>query len=153
MLKCASYGWRSVSIERAVLVRNVAPTACGPAVTARPQLQVLVDAFVGVVVAQPVAVRRHREHLEPLAVEGDFDLVRLAQPFDVLVAVPHQADLDFVLAVARKGVADDGAAARAERQAVDVLFLREVGGSVTTRIGRRRQPDCRSRAASLSARP
>ena len=61
-----------------------------------------------------------------LAVEQHLQLVRLAQALDVLVAVARQADLDLVLAVLREGVADQRAAARAERQPLDVLLLRDV---------------------------
>ena len=60
------------------------------------------------------------------------------QPFDVLVAVARQPDLDLVLAVQRERVADQRAAARAERQPVDVLLLREV---------RRSRIRCRRRAS------
>ncbi len=74
-----------------------------------------------------LALRRlHREQLHPLAIEQQLELVRLAQAFDVLVAVARQANLDLVLAVQREGVVDQRAAARAERQAVEVLLLREV---------------------------
>ena len=62
----------------------------------------------------------------PLAVEQHLQLVRLAQALDVLVAVARQPDLDLVLAVLREGVRDERAAARAERQPLDVLLLREV---------------------------
>ena len=132
MLKWASYGWRSVSIAAPLEERHADDMR--PGRHRHPKLQVPVDAFVGVVVAHPVAIRRHGKELETLPVKGDFELVRLAQPFDVLVPVPHQADLDFVVSGARKGVVDDRAAARAEGQAVHVLFLREVGREVTTRI-------------------
>ena len=83
------------------------------------------------------------ERLHPLAVQQQFQLVRLAQAFDVLVAVARQPDLDLVLAVLREGVADQRAAARAERQPFDVLLLREV------------RPECGTcrRRASGSALP
>ena len=48
------------------------------------------------------------------------------QALDVLVAVARQPDLDLVFAVQRKRVRNDGAAARAERQPVEVLLLRQV---------------------------
>ena len=70
--------------------------------------------------------RFHGEQPHALAIEQHLQLVRLAQTFDVFVAVPRQPNLDLVFAVLREGVADHGAAARAERQPVDVLLLREV---------------------------
>ena len=70
--------------------------------------------------------------------------MRLAQAFDVLVAIARQPNLDLVLAVQREGVVDDGAAARADRQALDVLFLRQV----------RRNPDrVAARRAARTRRP
>ena len=70
--------------------------------------------------------RRHGERRHPLAVEQHLQLVRLAQALDVLVAVPRQAELDLVLAVLRERVRDQGPAARADRQPLDVLLLGEV---------------------------
>ena len=85
------------------------------------------------------------EQLDALAVEHQFDFVRLGEAFDVLVAVAREADLDFVLGVEREGVAERAAAARAEGQLVEVLLLREVGrkaeGVAAGSAGR----DCRRR--------
>ena len=67
---------------------------------ARPKVQVLVHAFVRIVVAEAVPVRRDREQLQPHTVERDLDLVRFGEPFDVLVAVAHQPDFDLVGTVA-----------------------------------------------------
>ena len=47
----------------------------------------------------------------------------------MLVAIAHQPDLDLVLAIQRKRVMDEGAAARADRKTVDVFFLRELRGN------------------------
>ena len=66
--------------------------------------------------------------------------MRLGQPLDLLVAVAAQADLDFVLAVLRERVGHDSAAARAERQPLDVLFLREVRRD-TERVAAGERPD------------
>ena len=52
--------------------------------------------------------------------------MRLVQPFDVLVAVSSEPNLDFVLAIHRERVGDQGAAAGPDWQALDVLFLSEV---------------------------
>ena len=51
------------------------------------------------------------------------------QALDVLVAVARQPDLNLVLAVQRKRCTEQRAAARADRQTLEVLLLREVGRS------------------------
>ena len=66
------------------------------------------------------------EDLHSLAVQQQLHLVGFAEAFDVLVAVARESNLDLVLAVQREGVRDDGAAARAEGQSLEVLFLGEV---------------------------
>ncbi|MGH9309957.1 MAG: hypothetical protein ACRD1U_11320, partial [Vicinamibacterales bacterium] len=71
--------------------------------------------------------RHHREDLNPFPIQEQLDLVRLAQPFDKLVAIPGQTNLEFVLAVHRERVGEDCAAARADRKAVQVTFLGQVG--------------------------
>ena len=70
--------------------------------------------------------RRDGERLHPLAVEQHLQLVRFVQPFDLLVAIARQADLDLVLAILREGVGNQRTAARAQRQPFDVLLLRQV---------------------------
>ena len=60
------------------------------------------------------------------AVQQDLDLVRLGQPFDVLVAVARQPDADLVLGVERERVPHHRAAAGPDRQILERLFLREV---------------------------
>ena len=76
----------------------------------------------------PVALRRrHGESLHLFAIQEHHDLVRLAQPLDLFVAVAGEPDLNLILAVARECVLQQCAAARARRQPFDVLFLREVG--------------------------
>ena len=50
----------------------------------------------------------------------------LVEPFDVLVAIARQTDLDFVFAVRGKRVRIERAAPGADRQPVDVVFLRDV---------------------------
>ena len=49
----------------------------------------------------------------------------IEEALDVLVAVAGQPDLDFVLAILRKRVVDERAAPCPDRQALDVLFLRD----------------------------
>ena len=48
------------------------------------------------------------------------DVVRLEQPLDMLVAIAREPDGDLVLAVDRKRVRDQRAAARSDRKAVEV---------------------------------
>ena len=64
---------------------------------------------------------------DAFAVEEDFDLVRFLEALDLLVAVAGEADLNLVVAVLRKRVGDERAAARAEREALDVFLLGDVG--------------------------
>ena len=65
--------------------------------------------------------------LEARTVEEQLDLVRLAQAFDVLVAIPREADLEFVLTVLRECVVEDRAATSSNRKPGDVALLREIG--------------------------
>ena len=64
--------------------------------------------------------RLHREQLHARLVEQQLEIVRLGKTLDVLVAVSHQPNLNLVLAVHRKGVVDDRAAASADRQALEM---------------------------------
>ena len=73
------------------------------------------------------ALRRfHREQLHALPVQQQLEIVGFAQALDELVAVSRQSNLDLVLAVQRKRIADHRAAACADRKAVEVLLLGEV---------------------------
>src|SRR5206468_3675912 len=67
------------------------------------------------------------EGLEWGAVEEDLEVGGFVEAFDVFVAVAGEADGEFVVAVAGEGVVDQRAAAGAEGEAFDVLFLGEVG--------------------------
>src|SRR5688572_33209638 len=53
--------------------------------------------------------------------------MRLAQAFDMFVAVACEADLNLILPIARKGVRNQHAAASAQWQTLDVFFLCEIG--------------------------
>ena len=110
----------------------------GPALTGTRDFESFVDVFVGVVLPEAIAVRRDREQLQAHAVEQDLHLVRLVQPLDVFVSVPRQLDLNLVFAIEREEMFERGAAARPERQAVDVILLRQV---------RRNQHDAADRGA------
>src|SRR5262249_50903841 len=74
--------------------------------------------------------RLHGENLDSLAIEHELDLMGLVETFDVLIAVALKAELELVLGVEGEVVVDDGAAARAEGELVEVLLLREVGRKV-----------------------
>ena len=88
--------------------------------------QILVGVFIGIVRAGLQPPRRHREKLNAIAIQREFHLVGLGESFDVLVAVPHQSNLNLVLGVRLKCMSDHCSAPRPERQAVKVLFLREI---------------------------
>jgi len=145
MLKCDSYGWRSVSISDDGFLTNVTPRSCGPRRDRQPRLQVFVD----VRVVLPAGRRLDRERLNVLAVDQHLEVVRLVQALDHLVAVTGEANLDVVVAVARERVADQRAPARAQRQAFDVLLLRNVGLDANRVAARRPQRGADGEAADL----
>ena len=64
--------------------------------------------------------------MDPLAVDGELELVRILEPAHDVQVGAKELHLEDVLAVERKRVATRSAADRAERQTVDVLVLREV---------------------------
>src|ERR1043165_7341292 len=70
--------------------------------------------------------RRDGEGTDAVAVEEQFQFMRFAQAFDLLIAIARQANLDFVLRVLGKGVGNQGAAAGTERKAFDVFLLGNV---------------------------
>ena len=74
-------------------------------------------------VIPPVGREIYGEALRHLIIEQYLHFVGFPQPFHVLVPVPHEPDLDFIFAILGKGVRQQGAAACAERKALDVLFL------------------------------
>src|ERR1043166_2168733 len=71
--------------------------------------------------------RLHRDQRDLAAVDRDLDIVRLCEPFDVLVAIARQANVDFVLRVVGERVRHGQSAARAQRETRERLFLREIG--------------------------
>ena len=70
-----------------------------------------------------------REVRDRLPVDEHHQLVRtrLSQPADVSFQIAHEPDLDLVLAVLNERVGHRRAAARAQGQAGQMIFLREVG--------------------------
>jgi hypothetical protein len=93
--------------------------------------------------------RLHREDLNPFPIQEQLDLVRLAQPFDILVAIPGQTNLELVLAVHREGVGEDRAAASADGEAVQVTFLGQVGRDPDRVAARRSSRPAYGEAADL----
>jgi hypothetical protein len=88
--------------------------------------QIIIGNTVGVSNPGNVINRLYREQLYPLAVQEEFHVGRFAQALDVLVAVPGELKLNFVLGVLRERIVNRGPAARPERQFVEVLLLREI---------------------------
>ena len=127
--------------------------AVRPRCNPHPHVQVIVDADVrvvrGVPPHQPVLARVRREDVEPHAVERDLHVVRFRQTLDVLVPVPLQANPNLVLAVGREHVLHERSAARPERQAVDMPFLRPVGRDNHHAAAGRRQPAPHGQLAHL----
>ena len=104
-----------------------------------------------------VARRRRRarrlaaddESLDQLAVEPHVELLRPAHAHQVVLILPPQPDLDRVLAVDRKLVANRDAAARSERQVFILpIVLDDVQRNLEGLERRRRRRACRWRAAS-----
>ena len=106
--------------------------------------------FFGVIVR--IRLAGEREPRDRLAVEQDLQLVRLVVARNVVRDVEGQLGPNDVLAVLREVVPDQRAAARAQRQPLEVPLLRKVRRQVIDLDGgrRRRAPD--RRAADLARR-
>ena len=63
---------------------------------------------------------------QPLAVQRDFDVVRIFHAPHEIERVPPEPQLDGVLAVERKGVMYENSAAGPWRQPFDMLVLRQI---------------------------
>ena len=79
--------------------------------------------------------------------------VRPLEPGHVADDVLQQVDAEVVVAVEREVVADQDAAARAERQAFDVIVLRAIGRHAIDRADRRRSSDRRPPGCRPCATP
>ena len=90
---------------------------------------VLGDAQVGVR-HLVVFLAAHLRQKHAPAVDADFQLVRILETGQVADDVLQQKNAEVVFAVQRKVVVDENAAARAQRQAFDVLLLVEIRGSL-----------------------
>ena len=112
-----------------------------------PHLHPRLDDLDGVVGAHQrglvVLGRADGDQVHALAVDADLDLVRRGQAADEADVGAPQLRLDRVLAVEGKRVANQRAAAGAERQAVDVTGLRQVEPDAVGLVGRPGSPDRR----------
>ena len=84
--------------------------------------------------------RGNGEQRDALAIERDFEFMRLLQALQFFVAISHQPDLHFVLAGGGEVIGDQHAAAGPERQPFDVNVLGDIGPDAE-RLGRRRSSD------------
>ena len=126
-------------LQRLVGWRGVAPEerhhhGAGPGLDRDPRPQARVDSVFG---DAQVGVRHlvvflaaHLRQKHALAVDADFELVRIFQARQVADDVLQQKDAEIVFAIQRKIVVDQNAAARAQRQALDVMFLVEIRRSL-----------------------
>src|SRR4030095_2126364 len=85
------------------------------------QLQSLVHAFIVLVWGW-----HYGKQLQSLTVQQQLQLMWRAQALNFFVAIARQPDLDLILAIAWKGVGNQGTAASANRQPFNVLFLSQV---------------------------
>ena len=84
-----------------------------------------------------VVTSTSRDRLQPDAIHGDLDLMRVLHTAHQVERVPPQAKLDDVLGVHGERVLDQEATARAWRHSVDMLILREVRPDAIRRGARR----------------
>ena len=83
---------------------------------------------------------RHSERLDLLAIQQQFQLMRLVQALHLFIAITGKPDLDFVFRILRKSVVNQHPAAGPEWQSLNMLLLSEVWGRaerVATRSARR----------------
>ena len=70
--------------------------------------------------------RSQRKYLESLSIDAHLDLMRLSETLNQLVAIARQTQLELIVAIGREDMAHVRAGARAERLAVEVIFLSEI---------------------------
>ena len=133
-------------LQRLVGLRRVAPQECDrdlPRASLhmnsrlQPRIQrVFGDAQIGVrhFVILFAADRRQEDSL---AVDADFELMRIFQPRDVPDDVLQQRHRKIVLAIQREVVLDESAAPRAQRQALNMILLSEIRGDLVDLAYRR----------------
>ena len=138
---------RLVRLGAIALRTNVTPTIVRPGLDVHARLQPLVDR-VGRLRHVRVATRRLSSSPPTCAMNtrspsiADLELVRELQPGHVADDVAEEVDAELVLGILREVVAEEQAAARAERQALDVILLRVVRRNAVGRAARAR---CRCR--------
>ena len=160
-------GCSSSTVGAELFFRNATPSACGPAFTgmrSRKRVSSVVARRRRVQVVRLLVLRAAEAgEVDALAVERDLEIVRDFEAADDVDGLAVQPRLDDVLAIDREGVADQDAAARADRQALDVIVLRQVrprrgtfrpsaSPSYCPRPGRRPSRRPRDTAPSASAR-
>ena len=92
------------------------------------------------------------EQGDPLAVQRQLDLMRLADPADGAHRGPPQPHADLVLGVDRKVLRDPDAAPGAERQVAQVVVLRQVLGRLAGDCHRRDRRAADGQPADLARR-
>ena len=121
---------RDIASGRAAAGFNPESAGIAPVIRSAQARFALIGGGIAILIAAAMAglaLRRfHGEQLHAVPIEQQLEIVRLAQPFDELVTIARQADLDLVLAILWKGVRHDRAAARADRKTRQVSFLSEV---------------------------
>ncbi len=134
-------GCNSSTVDAELFFRNATPIACGPAFTGQANLEALLEIVAGggriEVVGQLVVLAAEALEPDALPVERDFEVVRHFEPANDVDRLPIQLRADDVLAVDREGVADQHAAARADRQAFDVIVLRQIAAHAKRLLRRR----------------
>ena len=109
---------------------NAIATSCGPALDRQPQADPRVDGVGGVgwllERGGEVVVSSDRRRVHPPSVDGDFDVVGMLEAAQVAEVGPIQLDLEGVLAVERKHVADQQPADRTQRQSLEMPVLRKI---------------------------
>src|SRR3954468_16074490 len=70
--------------------------------------------------------RLDRESLYFLSIDQHFQFMWLVQALNLFVSIACQANLDFIFSVSWKRVTQQSAAARPQRQTLDLLFLRNI---------------------------
>ena len=121
---------RSRCVPSPILRTNVAPTACGPAVTGTRTCSRASMASDLSVMAAPgsllLGLAADRGHEHTRAIDRDLDLMRMFETTNRLEVGAIERQREVVFGVEREVVGDDQTANRSERQTLDVLVLRSI---------------------------
>ena len=71
---------------------------------------------------------RHRKLLNHRSINQDFHLVGTVKPLHMFIPVAGKQNLNFVLPILRERIGQQGPATGADRETINVFFLRVVGG-------------------------